>query len=237
MVGDIMKLVDKFVNLFKKPLYGKTFFCPVCHLELSYYDTDANGCLVCPLCGVVIELHETYGHSVPIVNDVEIKRPQPKARLHPTATHLPIGLFPLALLGAVFLLVFSIVVKLSGMAVADCSFCTHTSPVIDNSTLILLVIAVVSSALTFLTGFVDWKSRYGGRWYRVTTLKLILSGIFLVVGIVAIALHRVVFQAGMIGFDSFGNVVATIFYFLFMGAAMFLLATLGHVGGYLVYGK
>ncbi len=91
MLADIMKLVGKFVDIFKKPLYGKTFKCPVCHLELSYHDTDENGCLVCPLCSVVIELHETYGHSIPIVNDVEIERVPPKARLHPIATHLPFG--------------------------------------------------------------------------------------------------------------------------------------------------
>ncbi len=142
MVGDIMKLVDKFVGVFKKLIYGKTFFCPVCHLELSYHDTDENACLVCPVCGVVIELHETYGHSVPIVNDVEINRTQPKARLHPIATHLPIGLFPFALLGAGFLLVVSVLIKLLGIGVNDCSFCVNTSPVINDATLIEIILEI-----------------------------------------------------------------------------------------------
>ncbi|NQU63319.1 MAG: hypothetical protein HQ517_03400 [SAR324 cluster bacterium] len=237
MLSDIMKLVDRFVNIFKKRIYGKTFYCPVCHLELSEHDTDENGCLVCPLCSVVIELHETYGHFVPIVNDVEINRVQPKARLHPMATHLPIGLFPFALLGAGFLLLLSLYGQITGLTVANNSFFAEISPIINNVTQIMLTIAVISSAITFLTGFLDWKYRYGGRPYRVITLKLVLSGIFLVVGLITVALHPVVFNAGIIGLESVLSVLATLTYFIFMGAAMFMLATLGHVGGYLVFGR
>lgn len=237
MLSDIMSLVDRFVNIFKKRIYGRTFYCPVCHLELSEHDTDENGCLVCPLCSVVIELYETYGHFVPVVNDVEIHRVQPKARLHPMATHLPIGLFPFAVLGAGFLLLLSLYGRFAGLTAANTPFFSKFSPLIDNVTLILLTVAVVSSALTFLTGFIDWKYRYGGRSYRVITLKLILSGIFLAVGLITVALHPVVFNAGIIAFDTALAVLAALLYFTFMGAAMFMLATLGHVGGYLVFGR
>ena len=237
MISDIMKLVGKFVNIFKKPLYGKTFKCPICHLELSEHDTDENGCMVCPLCSVVIELHETYGHFLPIVNDVEVERVQPKAKLHPLATHLPIGLMPLALLGAVFLLLASIYLKIAGISVNHSMFLSDYSATINNVTLIMLIIAVGSSALTFLTGFVDWRYRFSGRSYRVITLKIILSTLFLIIGAVSIALHFVIFNGGIIALDNFMNIVAVIFYFGFMSAAMFMLATLGHVGGYLVFGK
>jgi hypothetical protein len=237
MISDIMKLVGKFVNVFKKRLYGKTFKCPICHLELSEHDTDENGCLVCPLCSVVIELHETYGHFLPIVNDVEVERVQPKARLHPMATHLPIGLFPLGLLGATFLLATSIYSKISGINVSSSLFFSEYSTIIENVTFLMLSIAVFASALTFITGLIDWRYRYSGRPYRVITLKIILSSLFLVTGIAVVALHCVVFQAGMIGFDNLINVLATIIYFTLMAAAMFILATLGHVGGYLVFGK
>jgi len=236
MLSDIMKLVDKFVNIFKKRLYGRTFFCPVCHLELSCHDTDENECMVCPLCGVVIELHETYGHFVPIVNDVEINRVQPKARLHPLATHLPLGLFPFALLGAFYLLIISVYTKTLGTGISAFPFASSI-PVIDNLIFLFLLIAIIASALTFLTGVIDWKKRYGGRSYRVITLKIILSGLFLAVGLGTLALHLVVFEAGMIGFDSLISVLATIGYFGLFCAAMFILATLGHVGGYLVFGK
>ncbi len=237
MTSDLMKLVDRFVGMFKKRLYVKTFFCPVCHLELSCYDTDENGNMVCPLCGVLIELHETYGHSIPIVNDVEINRVQLKTRLHPLATHFPIGLFPFAFLGALVIAVASIYVKAAGINTLECGFCRHISPVVDNITWIFLFIAVASSALTFLTGYLDWKQRYGGRSYRVITLKLILSGLFLGIGIIIIILHSSVFTAGLITFGNSFEILVTVIYFVLMGTAMFILATLGHVGGYLVFGK
>lgn len=236
MISDLMKIVDSFVNIFKKKLYGKTFFCPVCHLELSFHDTDENGNLVCPLCGVVIELHETYGHPLPIVNDVEINRAQPKMRLHPFAAHLPIGLFPLAFLGSLFLLVISIIQSVNA-SVTDCEFCSMATPIVNEATLIMLAIAVISSLFTFLTGFSDWKRRYGGRPYRIITLKLILSGIFAIFGLLALLLHFFIFSSGIITFTSYFAVLSTFLYFGLMGAGMFMLATLGHVGGYLVFGK
>jgi len=237
MISDMMNGVDRFVALFKKPLYGRTFACPVCHLELSEYDVDPNGNLVCPLCGVVIELYETYGHFVPVVNDVEINRAQPKRRLHPLATHLPIGLFPLALLGAGVLLVVSLGLKLAGIEPGNCGFCSGYAPLIADSVWILLSVAVIASALTFLTGYRDWKQRYGGRPYRVITLKIRLSILFLVTGVMTVVLHPFVFTAGMVGLSSLAGLAAAILYFVVMGAAGFMLATLGHVGGYLVFGR
>ena len=237
MISDMMKLVDRFVDIFKKPLYGKTFYCPVCHLELSFHDTDESGNLVCPLCGVVIELHETYGHPIPIVNDVEINRVQPKMRMHPLATHLPIGLFPFALLGGFILLFISAYSQARGIAVSNYEFWRNASLIIDQATTLFLFIAVASSALTFFTGFMDWKKRYGGRPYRIITLKIILSGIFLAIGVLLIAMHVSIFTAGVTAFGSVLSVLGAIVYLFLLAAAMFMLATLGHVGGYLVYGK
>lgn len=237
MLTDIMKLVDRFVGIFKNRLYGRTFYCPVCHLELSEHDVDENGTLVCPLCSVVIELYETYGHFVPVVNDVEINRYQPKARLHPMATHLPIGLFPLAFLGAGILLLLSLISWFGGLTNGGNASFAGISRVIDNATLIFLVIAVAASLLTFLSGFIDWRKRYGGRPYRVVTLKITLSAIFLVVGLLSVLLHPAVFTAGLISIGGVVELVAVVLYFIFMSAGMFILATLGHVGGYLVFGK
>lgn len=236
MLSDIMKLVDRFVEIFKRKLYGKTFRCPVCHLELSEHDTDENGCLVCPLCSVVIELYETYGHFVPVVNDVEINRHQPKARLHPMATHLPIGLFPFACLGAGVLLLMSIVGYFTDLT-ANSWFFTSVSPVLDDTVLVFLAIAVVASGLTFLSGYLDWKKRYGGRSYRVITLKILLSSIFLVVGVATVILHTAVFSAGVISINGLFSLLAVAAYFILQGTGLFMLATLGHVGGYLVFGK
>jgi len=237
MLNDIMKLVGRFVDLFKKPLYGRTFYCPVCHLELSEHDVDENGCLVCPLCSVVIELYETYGHFVPVVNDVEINRHQPKARLHPLATHLPIGLFPLAFLGAGVLLLISLFSRFSGMTAEGHPQFAWISRVIDNVTLIFLAIAVAASLLTFLSGYMDWKNRCGGRPYRVVTLKIILSAVFLPVGLLTVLLHPAVFTAGLIQIGGLLDLLAAVLYFVLISTGLFILATLGHVGGYLVYGR
>jgi hypothetical protein len=185
----------------------------------------------------VIELHQTYGHPVPIVNDVEIHRVQPKMRMHPLATHLPIGLFPFALLGSILLLFISVYCKARGFTISDYEFWSTASLVIDNVITLFLLIAVFSSALTFLTGIMDWKRRYGGRPYRIITLKIILSGLFLGIGILTIPLHMMLFSAGVTTFSSALSIIGAIVYFALMGAAMFMLATLGHVGGYLVYGK
>ncbi len=46
-------------------------------------DADGNRLMVCPLCGVVLDVEEVYGHVVPVVLEVELHRPQPKMRIHP----------------------------------------------------------------------------------------------------------------------------------------------------------
>lgn len=237
MISDLMSLVDKFVGVFKKRIYGKTFFCPVCHLELSFMDADQNDCLVCPLCGVVIELHETYGHAVPIVNDVEINRVQPKMRLHPMATHLPLGLYPFAMLGTLLLLFTSVISLLANTPKVGGYFFSTVTPLLDNAILIFLFLSVFSSALTFLTGVVDWKYRYGGRSYRVITLKLVLSALFLALGVAILLLHPLVFEGGIVGLASVFDWVVAVLYYALILTGMLVLATLGHVGGYLVFGK
>lgn len=237
MANSMTSLVARFIEMFKKRIYGKTFYCPVCHLELSFHDTDANGNLVCPLCGVVIELHETYGHPLPIVNDVEISRVQPKLRLHPLAAHLPIGLFPFAVLGSLVLLIISIYLKASDAGLQNCNFCSSASPVVSQSTLVFLAIVIVSSLFTFLSGFADWKRRYGGRPYRIITLKLILSGLFTGIGLLVFLLHSLLFSQGMMAMNSLADILVLLLYFILLGTAMVILVTLGHVGGNLVFGK
>ncbi len=228
--------IDKLVAYFKKKIYGQTFVCPVCHLELSYADLDQHDCLVCPLCGVVIEAAEVYGHSVPVINDVEIYRPQTNLRLHPLTTHLPIGLFPFVLLGSVLLLILSIYMKLTGIPEPD-SLWGGYLPTISNAVLIMLFLSTASSIATFISGYNDWRMRYSKRPYRVISLKIIMSWLFLFFGTVMICLHGFVFKAGAITFASVPEIFATIVYFLFMSAAMVTLSTLGHIGGYLVFGK
>ncbi|GAB4434575.1 MAG: hypothetical protein OHK0040_05580 [bacterium] len=239
MIDGLEKSVNSLIDGIKTKIYGKTFKCPVCHLELSYHDLDENGLLVCPLCGIVIEVTDVFGHTLAVVHDVEIKRYQPKARLHPVATHLPIGLFPFSLLFSMVLLIASFVVPLLGQ---HCFMGVILSylPVISNLSEFLLLVSLIFSVPAFLTGLYDWYYRYEKRRYRTIDVKIVFSIIFLVLGLFAFLLHHggLVFslESGVIE-PYFINVFFASVYFLLMLINMLLLTTLGHLGGLLVFGK
>jgi hypothetical protein len=232
MLADLMKLFGKVVERFKRRAYGRTFVCPVCHLELAFADLDGNGLAVCPVCGAVLSVEAPYGHPVPVVLDMEIYRTQPKLRLHPLASHLPIGLFPFALLGALVLLAAS---------VARVGLAPGTGSVIERATLLLLGLSVCLSPLTIAAGFWDWRRRYAGRPYRIITLKLVFSGAFVALGAAALALHAsgAVFSraTGMLAAASPLQTLAAAAYFAALALGMVAVSTLGHVGGNLVFGK
>jgi len=237
MFGDIRRITAKIAERFKRRFYGRTFNCPVCHFELAVVDAGSNRLLVCPVCGVVIDIEEVYGHAVPVVLEVELYRPQPKMRVHPLATHVPIGLYPFAVLGAVLLIAgslarpfFPVIEPLLGRA-----------PMIADATLVLLVLSVGLSILTLASGLWDWNRRYRRRSYRQIRLKIAFSVLFLALGGFAIALHAsgVVFSAGsgLVDLSSPVSVVLAAVELALLAAGMVVIATLGHVGGTLVYGK
>jgi len=237
MVGDIRKLVAKIAAKFKRRYWGRTFHCPVCHLELAMVDSDGNRLLVCPLCGVVLDVEEVYGHAVPVVLEVELYRPQPKLRIHPLATHVPVGLYPFAVLGAGLLVVTSLLRPLFpglGPLIA-------TAPVISDATLVLMVLSVGLSVVTFASGLWDWNRRYRRRPYRQIKLKIVFSALFLLFGGAATALHGsgVVFQAsnGLVDLASPVSLVLAAAEIAALGAGMVVVATLGHIGGTLVFGR
>lgn len=241
MIDEILQLTGSLSADFKKKFYGTTFRCPVCHLELAHADLDANGLVVCPLCGVVMEVEEVYGHNVPVINDVELFRPQPKSRLHPLAAHLPIGLFPLAVAGAVLVLAISAIDLLWKDLPTGWLAVIQHMPLMADATLLLLVLSVVFSAPAFALGYRDWKRRYRGRPYRIIRLKIVFSALFLVLGTSAAALHGagLVMRPGTGLFDlaSPTHFVLGLVYLGLLAANLCVIATLGHVGGNLVYGK
>jgi uncharacterized C2H2 Zn-finger protein len=237
MIGDIRRLVAKIAARFKGRFYGRTFRCPVCHLELAMVDADGNRLMVCPLCGVVLDVEEVYGHAVPVVLEVELNRPQPKMRIHPLATHVPIGLYPFAVLGVGLLLLASVlapVVPAIGPLLA-------TAPAVAHATLVLLVLSVGLSIVTLGSGLWDWNRRYRRRPYWQVRLKIAFSVLFLVLGGAAIALHAsgAVFSAstGLVDLASPLAVVLAAMELTALAAGMVVIATLGHVGGTLVFGR
>ena len=237
MIGDVRKLTAKIAERFKHRYYGRTFRCPVCHLELALVDVNGNRLMVCPVCGVVLDVEEVYGHAVPVVLGVEARRPQPKTRIHPLATHLPIGLYPFAVLGACLLLIASIL----GTVVPGLAPLLGRAPVIADATLVLLVLSVGFSVLTFVSGLRDWYRRYRRRPYAQIRLKIAFSLIFLMLGGLAIALHAsgAAFSAGT-GLVDLGSPLALVLAFFeiaVLSIGMVVIATLGHVGGTLVFGR
>lgn len=237
MIGDLRRLVQKIAERFKQRYYGPTFRCPVCHLELALVDVNGNRLMVCPLCGVVLDVEQVYGHTVPVVLEVEAFRPQPKMRMHPLATHLPIGLYPFAVLGAGLLVIASIL----GPTAPGLVPFLERATVVADATLVLLVLSVGFSVLTFVSGLRDWFRRYRRRPYAQIRLKIAFSVIFLVLGGLAIAVHAsgVAFSpvTGLVDLGSPTSVVLAFLELAVLGAGMVVIATLGHVGGALVFGR
>jgi len=237
MFADVRRITVKIAEKFKRRFYGRTFNCPVCHFEIAIVDAGKNRLLVCPVCGVVIDIEEVYGHAVPVVLEVELFRPQPKARVHPLATHVPIGLYPFAVLGAALLMVAS----MARPFVPELEPMLTRAPVLADATLVLLVLSVGLSDLTFASGLWDWNRRYRRRSYRQIRLKIAFSILFLLLGGAAIALHAsgAVFSggSGLVDLGSPLSVALAAVEFALLVAGMVVIATLGHVGGTLVYGK
>jgi hypothetical protein len=237
MIGDVRRATAKIAERFKHRYYGRTFRCPVCHLELALVDVNGNRLMVCPVCGVVLDVEEVYGHAVPVVLDVELRRPQPKLRIHPLATHLPIGLYPFAVLGVLVLLLFSIL----GPLVPNLTPLVESAPVLADATLVLLVLSVGFSAVTVVSGLRDWYRRYRRRPYAQIRLKIAFSVIFLVLGGLAIALHAsgTAFSTatGLVDLSSPMALAMAVVELVVLGAGMVVIATLGHVGGTLVFGR
>lgn len=240
MVDVIWKPANVLINNLKRKFYGKTFFCPVCHLELSFHDADKDGLLVCPLCGIVIEITSVFGHPLPVVHDVEIKRYQPKMRIHPLSTHLPIGLYPFALLGMLFIFFISIIqyIYLKNGFTLDEAILLYV-PSIKKMADIFLFVSIIFSTITFASGYYDWYMRYEKRKYRMITVKICFSLLFLVLGILSLFLQTSGLIFGENGFLilNTAGILLSCLYFLLMFTNMCIIATLGHIGGLLVFGK
>jgi uncharacterized membrane protein len=235
------KTIGSLLQRFKKGYYGRTFRCPVCHLELAYADADEHNLVVCPLCGVVIDIEEVLGHAVPVVHGVECNRPQPWARLHPMAAHLPIGLLPFAVIGATLLFVYSLVQIFWSSPPRCLQPLVSSLGLLEDVVLVLLVVSVAGSLPTFASGVWDWRQRYRARPYRQISLKIACSIGFVICGAAASVLHAfgLVFPdgSGLMHLASPLYLAAGLLYLFLLLISMVLVATLGHIGGNLVFGK
>lgn len=240
MFDVIFKPTKILIEKFKRKVYGKTFYCPVCHLELSFHDADKDGLLVCPLCGIIIEITDVFGHPLPVVHDVEIKRYQPKMRVHPLSTHIPIGLFPFALLSTFFIFIVSFFDILSSKTgfLLDNSFFQYL-PSIKKMADLFLIVSIIFSLFSFASGYYDWYWRYEKRKYRIISVKIYFSIFFIILGTLAFGLQisGLIFNHSGFFIFQFPNLLLGLVYFLTMFINMILLITIGHLGGLLVFGK
>jgi uncharacterized membrane protein len=196
----------------------RTFYCPVCHLPLSLDDLDNRGYTVCPVCSVVLEVVMSGGFPLPVVHDLEIKRAQPRLRIHSMSTHVSVGLLPLGLFFGALSLVMSF-------------FSLDYAGDVERLGLILFSLSLAGSLLTFGTGFLDWWTRYRHRHYKQIYDKIKLSILLWVIGFAAVAI-RLKFVDG-------GDILTPAFLaFLGLQAVMLLIiGVMGHIGGNLVFGK
>jgi hypothetical protein len=115
------------------------------------------------------------------------------------------------------------------------------APIISEATLVLMVLSVGLSVVTFASGLWDWNRRYRRRPYRQIKLKIVFSLLFLLFGGVATVLHGsgVVFQAsnGLVDLASPVALALAAAEIAALAAGMVVVATLGHIGGTLVFGR
>jgi len=95
--------------------------------------------------------------------------------------------------------------------------------------------------VTFFSGLRDWFRRYRRRPYAQIRLKIAFSLIFLALGGLGIALHAsgAAFSAatGLVDLGSPFAVTLALFEIAILSAGLVVIATLGHVGGTLVFGR
>ncbi|MCX7771318.1 MAG: hypothetical protein N2202_09630, partial [Proteobacteria bacterium] len=156
------------------------------------------------------------------------------------STHIPIGLFPFALLGMLYVFIISVIqyFYLQGGFTLDEIFLQYV-PSVKKMSDIFLLLSVVFSLITFASGYYDWYRRYEKRKYRMITVKIYFSFLFLLLGVIAFILQTsgLIFAGnGFVFFNPLSVILACV-YFLIMFANMCVIATLGHIGGLLVFGK
>jgi len=183
------------------------------------HDVDENGLVVCPVCGAVLEVADSNGHKIPIVHNVEIKRPQPMFRLHTIATHFSIGLLPLAFLAHLIAFLFC--------AYASCEW-TLKAAEFEWIGYWLLLISFAGGLATFFTGLIDWKRKYRGRTYTIITKKIRLSFVLFIMLTLAVGL-RTIAEPGLS--FTYG------FYIIAQVISLGIISVIGHYGGFLVHGK
>lgn len=190
----------------------KIWRCTVC----GYLHEGETPPVVCPVC------HADASKFVLVTAEPEADQPpaQPPGLLremldtlvpHAISAHFPNALIPVV---ALFLGLF----VLFGRE----SFAT--------TAVSLLVVAVLSVVPTFVTGFYDWKTAYGGERAPIFRKKIVLAIVLLMLGLIALGWR---WSHPQLLID--GGWPAWLFMALIVGM-LACVTLLGHYGGILVFG-
>lgn len=199
----------------EKKKRDKIVYCPVCHLELSLHDLDEDDYMVCPVCSVILEVPVINGFPLPVVHDIEIKRDIPKKRIHGLATHLSIGLLPVAIL-------FNFIAIVMGLFNSSEFYFLDKQMSADLGKY-LFIISFIGIIINFISGYIDWSVRYRKRPYGLIRAKIKGSIALTILGIAVIAMS----SCGCLPIAGFA-----------IQLVMFgIIGYIGHKGGYLVFGR
>lgn len=130
--------------------------------------------------------------------------------VHPIVVHLPNGALPAGIL-------FLYLALLTG------------SRDLERAAFFILVLVLVSTPVAGVTGYFDWKGRYGGRKVPIFHRKIGLAA-----GLFALELAGVVLRGGWPGLFGPGAALWWV-YLVLVTATLPLLVLLGHWGGNLVF--
>lgn len=190
--------------------------CPICAAPSSMFveiDSQDNALGKAEQEGVEADGLGSYSVGVaPETIFAKLARVVLKFHLHPIHAHFPNGILPAAL-------IFLVIAYFYNMALlADVAFCN-------------LIFVLVTLPVVLLTGFMEWKARYGGAKTGLFVTKIICALVVLVT-VSTLVVWRVV-EPGVYAQES---PVRSIYLGI---AVVMLLATAlaGHLGGKLVHGS
>jgi len=179
--------------------------CPVCHVDASKFELVEEQ---------AAEPTENVTLLAKLTAQVKGFIEEMKSAFvpHAVSAHFPNALLPTA---ALFWLLYFVSNKAS----------------FESTLFYLLVIVMLTSPITFATGFLDWRKKYSGKLTPIFRKKIALGIALVVIGLVAV-LWRMI-NPEVLSSGGFSACAFSILLFIMLGCVTLL----GHYGGMLVFSK
>jgi len=148
--------------------------CSVC----GYVHTGPEPPQECPVCGAdrskFIEIPSDAASGDPQISAKKTPSSLPpsslvrsfsklnaKLHFHPISVHIPNGVLPVSIIFLFFGIIFHL-------------------PQIEKAAYFNLIFVVLAMPVVLITGYIDWKNRFGGRLTRVFKIKMICGAVVFV---------------------------------------------------------